>query len=83
MAAHVLCFLGPFNEHFYMQSHVHKRECFNSYKLQSGRRGDYPGWGYSMVDCLMALHLHNVMAATQPEELVFCTLSAAVLAVCR
>lgn len=31
----------------------------------------------------MALHLHNVMAATQLENLVFLQLSAAVAAVCR
>lgn len=66
-----------------MQSHVHKRECFNIYKLQNGRIGDYPGWGYPMVDYLMALHLYNVIAAKQLKELVSFNLSAAVPAVCR
>lgn len=40
-------FLWSRNEHFYMQSHVHKGECFNSYKLQNGRIGDYPVLGLS------------------------------------
>jgi len=72
-----------YNEHFYMQSHAHKTECFNRYKLQSGRIGDYPGWGYQMVDYLMALHLHNVMAATQWEHLDSCSFVAALPAVCK
>ena len=71
-----LGFWGRYNEHFNMQSRVHKRECFNSNKLQSGRIGDYPGWGYPVVDYLMALHLPNVIAAIQLEELVYSTLSA-------
>lgn len=36
-----------------------------------------------MVDYLMALHLHNVMAATQLEELVSFNSSVAVPAICR
>lgn len=37
------------------------------------RIGDYPGWGYVMVDCLMILQLHNVMASALLEDLVSLT----------
>lgn len=85
LSACVLSFWWCYNEHFYMQSHVHKRVHFNSYKLQNGKIGDYSGLGYPVVDYLMALHLHNLMAATQLEErrLVCFTFTAAVKAVCR
>lgn len=37
------------------------------------RIGDYPGWGYVMVDCLMILLLHNIIASVLLEDLVSLT----------
>lgn len=37
------------------------------------RIGDYPGWGYVMVDYLMILLLHNIIASALLEDLVSLT----------